>query len=118
MALAHADRLLQLEGAIFSVIAPEGASVILWRDASRAPEAAGLLRLTAADLRALDLVDGVLPDGGPTAVEQVRRAVLDALEQAVPQDRLRRVDQATHNWLRNDSPLPSGIALASYEGKI
>ncbi|MER5628422.1 carboxyl transferase domain-containing protein [Streptosporangium sp. NPDC002544] len=101
MALAHTDRLLQLEGAVFSVIAPEGASVILWRDASRAPEAADSLRLTAADLLELGLVDEVLPDGGPSAVERVRAAVLRALEEAVPGDRLDRVDGATRGWLHS-----------------
>jgi len=122
MALAHTDRLLQLEGAIFSVITPEGASVILWRDASRAPEAAYLLRLTATDLRELDLVDDVLPDGGPTAVDRARSAIVHALDTAVPGDRLDRVDRATRSRLRSGqhiSPVLSpDIALASAEGKI
>jgi len=113
MALAHTDRLLLLEGAVFSVIAPEGASAILWRDASRAPEAASLLRLTSQDLRELALVDGVLPDGGAGAAHTARAAILDALEQAVPGDRLKRVDHATREWLRSVRTTPSGVALAS-----
>ena len=57
LALAYADRLLMLEHAVFSVIAPEGAAAILERDASKAPELAARLRLTSADLLDLGIVD-------------------------------------------------------------
>ncbi|MBI3538533.1 MAG: acetyl-CoA carboxylase carboxyl transferase subunit beta [Chloroflexi bacterium] len=66
LALAAADRVLMLEHAIYSVISPEGASAILYGDAQRADQVAGILRLTARDLRALGIIDTILaePRGG------------------------------------------------------
>ncbi len=68
LAFATGDRLLIYRDATFSVIAPEGAAQILWRDPSRASEAARLQRLTAHDLQDLGIADEVVespltPDG-------------------------------------------------------
>lgn len=62
IALAAADRVVMLEHAIYSVISPEGCASILWRDAAQASTAAEALKLTADDLRRLNLVDTVLPE--------------------------------------------------------
>lgn len=62
IALAAADRVLMLEHAVYSVISPEGCASILWRDAAQAPTAAEALKLTAEDLRRLELVDAVVPE--------------------------------------------------------
>ena len=62
IALAAADRIIMLEHAIYSVISPEGCASILWRDAAQAPTAAEALKLTAEDLRRLNLVDAVVPE--------------------------------------------------------
>ncbi|MGE9809452.1 carboxyl transferase domain-containing protein [Janibacter sp. G1551] len=91
VALAHADRHLVLEGGVFSVIGPEAGAVILHRDAARAPELAARFRMTADELRSLGAVDAVLPE----EVGAVRRAVLAALDEAVPGDRDRRIDELT-----------------------
>ncbi len=87
IALAAGDRVLMLEHAIYSVISPEGCASILWRDAAQANLAAEALRLTAADLLALHLVDLVIPEplGGAhrapaEAVAAVGEAVWGALE--------------------------------------
>ena len=66
IALAAADRIVMLEHAIYSVISPEGCASILWRDAAQASTAAEALKLTAEDLRRLNLVDSVVtePLGG------------------------------------------------------
>ncbi len=66
IALAAADRVLMLEHAIYSVISPEGCASILWRDAAQAEAAAEALKLTAADLERLGLIDAVIaePLGG------------------------------------------------------
>ncbi len=61
LAFSATDLLLVYEDSIFSVIGPEGAAQILWRDPARAPEAADHLGLTAADLLRLGIADGVLP---------------------------------------------------------
>ncbi|MDO9711958.1 acetyl-CoA carboxylase carboxyltransferase subunit alpha [Paracraurococcus lichenis] len=62
IALAAADRVLMLEHSIYSVISPEGCASILWRDAGQAATAAEALKLTAEDLRRLNLVDAVVPE--------------------------------------------------------
>lgn len=104
LALATADRVLMLEHAIYSVISPEGAAAILYRNAGRAPEVAEALRLTSSDLRRLGLVDRVVPEppGGAhadpqRAAELLRDHLVDALRevQALPagrrlRDRYRR----------------------------
>ena len=60
------DKVLMLENAIYSVISPEGCASILWRDASKAPEAAKALKLTAQDLLGLKVIDEIInePLGG------------------------------------------------------
>ena len=66
LALAVADRVLMLEHAVYSVLSPEGFASILWKDAGRAGEACGVMKLTAQDLRRGGIVQGVLrePEGG------------------------------------------------------
>jgi len=83
IALATGNRVLMLEHAIYSVISPEGCATILWRDAAQAPLAAEALKLTAADLRGLHLVDDIIPEplGGAhrdpePAVQAVGTAIL------------------------------------------
>jgi len=62
LAMAVADRVLALANAVFSVIAPEGAAAILYRDAGRAPELAERLRITASDLEGFTLVDRLIEE--------------------------------------------------------
>ena len=84
IALATGNTVLMLEHAIYSVISPEGCASILWRDAAQAAQAADALKLTAADLRALSLVDEVIlePLGGahrdPAAAMEAVSACLQA----------------------------------------
>lgn len=101
LAVAATDVLLVLEHAIFSVIAPEGAASIIERDPARAPELAERLRLTAADLLDLGIVDGVVEEGDD---RRVLAAVHAALDRAQPGDRNRRFDAATERWLRTAAP--------------
>ncbi|MGB9802200.1 acetyl-CoA carboxylase carboxyltransferase subunit alpha [Desulfofundulus sp.] len=62
LALAAGDRILMQEHAIFSVISPEAYATILWKDASRCRDAAGVMKITAQDLHARQLVDEVIPE--------------------------------------------------------
>jgi len=62
LALGAADRLLIQEHAVFSVISPEAYATILWNDPVRCPEAAQSMKITAADLAALGIVDEVIPE--------------------------------------------------------
>ena len=77
LAIAVADRVFALEYSIYSVISPEGAASILFRDASKASEAAEALKITARDLMDLGIIDGIVPEpvGGnhwdPEAMKQI-----------------------------------------------
>jgi len=66
IAIATANRVLMLEHAIYSVISPEGAASILWRDTTKAQEAATGMKITAQDLLRLGVVDAIIaePSGG------------------------------------------------------
>src|SRR5271155_810216 len=66
IAIATANRVLMLEHAIYSVISPEGAASILWRDTAKAQEAASSMKITAQDLMRFDIVDTIVeePTGG------------------------------------------------------
>ena len=82
LALAVANRVLMLEHAVYSVLSPEGFASILWKDAARADEACGVMKLTAQELRRYGIVQGVLrePEGGAhTDREAVFRTVDAAL---------------------------------------
>lgn len=62
LALGVADRVLMLEHAIYSVISPEGCAAILWGDASKSADAATALRMTAPELRKLNIIEEVIPE--------------------------------------------------------
>ena len=62
VAFATANRVAMLEHSVYSVISPEGCASILWKDAEKMREAAEALRLTAQDLKALGVVDRVIPE--------------------------------------------------------
>src|SRR6478736_9258424 len=66
IAIATANKVLMLEHAIYSVISPEGAASILWRDAAKAQEAATNLKITAQDLARFGVIDSIVkePEGG------------------------------------------------------
>jgi acetyl-CoA carboxylase carboxyl transferase subunit alpha len=80
LGLAIGDRVLMQEFAVYSVIPPEGCAAILWRDASRKVEAAEALKITAPDLIARHIVDGVVaePLGGAHQDPDAAAAAVDA----------------------------------------
>ena len=98
-ALSAADRLLIQQGAIFSVIGPEGAAAILERDAAKAEQVAPLLKLTAEDLVGFGIADELVSDEVPAAAQ----AVLTALKTAKVGDRTARLNAATARWLQGDA---------------
>ncbi len=86
IALAAGDAVLMLEHAIYAVITPEGCASILWRDAAQASVAADALKLTAADLRQLRLIDQVIAEplgGAHRAPDAAIAAVGEAIETAL-----------------------------------
>jgi acetyl-CoA carboxylase carboxyl transferase subunit alpha len=113
IALAAANSVLMLEHAIYSVISPEGAASILWRDAGRAKDAASAMRITAQDLKKLGIIDDIIgePVGGAhrgrtetiaATGDAVARA-LNSLSELAP-DALR--DQRRDKFLAIGSNLP------------
>jgi acetyl-CoA carboxylase carboxyl transferase subunit alpha len=86
IAIAAANRVFMLEHSIYSVISPEGAASILWRDATRAKEAATNMKITAQDLERLGIIDGVIPEpvgGAHRGREAVLKSAGDVIEQAL-----------------------------------
>ena len=62
LGIAIGDRVLMQEFSVYSVIPPEGCAAILWRDANKKIEAATALKITAADMLRLGLIDGIIPE--------------------------------------------------------
>lgn len=84
--IAVGDRILMLEHAVYSVISPEGCASILWRDGSKASEAAKALRITSRDLAELKVIDDIIPEptGGAHSdpdetIQNVKKALLEQL---------------------------------------
>jgi acetyl-CoA carboxylase carboxyl transferase subunit alpha len=112
IAIATANRVLMLEHSIYSVISPEGAASILWRDTAKAQEAALSMKITAQDLVRFSVVDTVVaePTGGAhrdpaAAITATGEAIGDALAE------LRGLDRATIVRLRREKFTAIGRTL-------
>jgi acetyl-CoA carboxylase carboxyl transferase subunit alpha len=82
IAIATANQVLMLEHSVYSVISPEGAASILWRDAARAQDAATAMKITAQDLLRLGVIDGIVPE--PTGgAHRSREAAVAAAGNAI-----------------------------------
>jgi acetyl-CoA carboxylase carboxyl transferase subunit alpha len=88
VAIATANKVLMLEHAIYTVASPEASASILWRDSSRAQDAATNMKITAQDLLKFGIIDGIVPEplGGAhrdpeAAIAAVGAAIAAALEQ-------------------------------------
>ncbi|QKC94720.1 acetyl-CoA carboxylase carboxyltransferase subunit alpha [Mesorhizobium sp. B2-4-12] len=82
IAIATANRVYMLEHAIYSVISPEGAASILWRDTTRSKDAATNMKITAQDLLELKIIDAIIPEpmgGAQRAPEKVIAATGDLI---------------------------------------
>ena len=73
LALAMGNRVLMLENAVYSVLSPEGFASILWKDPGRVEEASQVMKLTAADLRDLGVIDDIIPEPEPQLAPALRR---------------------------------------------
>jgi len=111
VAIAAADKVLMFEHAVYSVISPEGCASILWRSAEHAPDAAEALKLTAADLSRLGVVDMVIkePVGGAHRNPEVSIDALgNAIEVALRQIETDGVDGPTLRKRRRERFLAMG----------
>jgi acetyl-CoA carboxylase carboxyl transferase subunit alpha len=80
LGIAIGDRVIMQEFAVYSVIPPEGCAAILWRDSNRKIEAAEALKITAADLLQLNIIDEIIPEpvGGAHMDAAAAAALLDS----------------------------------------
>jgi acetyl-CoA carboxylase carboxyl transferase subunit alpha len=112
IAIAAANRVLMLEHAIYSVISPEGAASILWRDTAKAQEAATNMKITAEDMVRFGVIDGVVPEptGGAhrdpqAAIAATGEAIATALTE------LQGLDRETVRKLRREKFLAMGRSV-------
>ena len=93
LALAVADRVWMLENSIYAVLSPEGFASILWKDGSRAMEAAELMKITSFELLDMKIVDKVISEVGLSSkdlIKQVKEQLQAELNELgkLPQDQL------------------------------
>ncbi|WNS81739.1 acetyl-CoA carboxylase carboxyl transferase subunit alpha [Domibacillus sp. DTU_2020_1001157_1_SI_ALB_TIR_016] len=107
LALGVGDRLFMLENSTYSVISPEGAAALLWKDASLAKRAAETMKITARDLRSLGIVDEIIPEvrGGAhrDAKEQAQlidQVLYPAMKELQGIDQANLVDQRYEKYKR------------------
>ncbi|MEP6592215.1 MAG: acetyl-CoA carboxylase carboxyltransferase subunit alpha [Acidobacteriota bacterium] len=124
LGIAIGDRVLMQEFSVYSVIPPEGCAAILWRDPNRKVEAAAALKMTAPDMLALGLVDGIVPEpaGGAHNDPDAATALVDqALSAALAEvsalsvearlqlryDKFRRMGEEGSAFTDTTSPTPA-----------
>jgi acetyl-CoA carboxylase carboxyl transferase subunit alpha len=117
IALATANRVLMLEHAIYSVISPEGAASILWRDTTKAQEAATNMKITAQDMVRFGIIDTVIPEptGGAhrdpkAAIAAVGDSIANAFEE------MRGIDSDAVRKQRREKFLAMGRTTARAPG--
>jgi acetyl-CoA carboxylase carboxyl transferase subunit alpha len=100
VALAAADQVLMLEHSIYSVISPEGAASILWKDSGRAREAANAMKITAQDLLGLGVTDEIIPEplGGAHTdpgfmARRLKKVILEAIAELSAMSAEERIDR-------------------------
>jgi len=112
IAIAAANRVLMLEHAIYSVISPEGAASILWRDTAKAQEAATNMKITAQDMVRFGVIDGVVPEPTGGAHRDPQAAIAAAGEAiATALTELRGLDRETVRKLRREKFLTMGRSV-------
>jgi len=112
IAIATANRVLMLQNSIYSVISPEGAASILWRDTAKAQEAATNMKITAEDLLRFGVIDKIVPEpvgGAHRNPAATIAAAADAIAAAFTE--LGRLDRETLRRQRRDKFLAIGRAV-------
>ena len=74
LAFAVADEVWMLEHSVYSILSPEGFASILWKDSKKAKEAAAVMKLTAADLYQMGMIEHVIPEAEPVSRENINNA--------------------------------------------
>ncbi|HLJ14649.1 MAG TPA: acetyl-CoA carboxylase carboxyltransferase subunit alpha [Bryobacteraceae bacterium] len=117
LGLGVGNRIYMLENAYYSVISPESCAAIIYRDKDKAPEAAASLRMTAADLLKLELIDGIVPEppegaqaDPDSAAEALRNTLRAALGELAGRPARQLIDERYAKFRRmgnffSDNPL-------------
>ena len=120
LGIGVADRLLMFQHSVYTVASPEACASILWRDAGKAPVAAEALKITAADLLNLGIIDAVItePSGGNhwaplQAAENLREAVLLHLAELQSLSEQDLIEQRYAKFRRMGRFLESGAQAAA-----
>ncbi len=109
LAIASADRVYMLENSVYSVITPEGCASILWRNNANAQDAAEAMKVTAADLKKLEVIDDVIPEpmgGAHRAATETIDVVGKVVAEAIAD--LSKLDADTLRERRQDKFLAMG----------
>jgi acetyl-CoA carboxylase carboxyl transferase subunit alpha len=113
VAIATADAVLMLEHSIYSVISPEGCASILWRDGSRAKDAAKAMKITAQDLKKLGVIDGIIKEplggahrGSQDAIKNVAAKIMAQIETLSKLDSKALIERRREKFLNIGRTLP------------
>lgn len=100
LALGVGDKILMLENSIYSILSPEGFASILYKDSSKNEEAAEKMKITAKDLKDLEMIDEIIkePEGGaqnnPTEVyESTKKSIIKNLKELLKKDKNKLVEE-------------------------
>ena len=103
LAMAVANEVWMMENAVYSVLSPEGFASILWKDSTRAKEAAEVMKLTATDLQKLGMIEKVIPEPEAYTVETMEPVT-------------RRLSEEFYRWLGQwEAISPEELATQRYE---
>jgi acetyl-CoA carboxylase carboxyl transferase subunit alpha len=123
LAIAVGDVVMMLENSIYSVITPEGCAAILWKDATKAEQAAEALKLTAQDLLELRVIDEVIPEpvGGAhrdpeETARRVQGVVLRHIRALIDLPAQELLDRRLEKYMRMGVYLEESAATAAASG--
>ena len=95
LAISIANKIIMLENAIYSILSPEGYASILWKDSSRAQEAAEKMKLTAQDLYDFKIIDKIIDEqkGFETTAKNMRKEILNEIKELSKMSKIELIEQ-------------------------
>lgn len=99
LAMAVANEVWMLENAIYSILSPEGFASILWKDSKKAPEAARVMKITAADLYEQGLIEKIIPEGEVFNLETLPQAAA-VIEKGIKEFLIKRAGKSGEELTR------------------
>ena len=103
LAMAVANEVWMMENAIYSVLSPEGFASILWKDSKRADEAAKVMKVTAAELKELGIIERVIPENAPASPETLPD-IADVMDGAI--EEFLKTDERRRTGFKAVRPVP------------